>query len=541
MSTMIPQVSKSTILQPDSSRFSKTSRINSPARWRSAYIQFFIIQLVHITGFYFLEPGKPDAWLLMFSGLLNIFIYSKLLAADIRYGGDDINPFWFYLGMSVLRLGVGTIYVAAIIWTGDDWALRLGRIDATAWLMDGHLLLLIGDFCVIAGYFVVRKIHNRGGRRFKDHQGRLLVGTYRAGLAMALAGFGLRAVTSYISLGGLGQIVDYVADFGVPAGIFMMLSSCRNNYKGFGHPHTILAISLLVVSILSGLSSYMKTDLLISIFPVIFLVLTVGLRRLGNPTMPVKIHFRSVVLFSLIAYFFLLTVSTYSEIRRPKFWANMGRTQVIPTISDAPEIVSDLLTAALASVPGTNEFEQYQQYPDGGVWNMLMRLSATSSAATAMKLVEESGTREDSIISAILLSITPRILYPDKPQISWGREVAVVLGQARSVETARTATSLSMPGFLYWWGGYASVILMTFLSGAGFAFVFSIFAKDWRVNPVSTLVIMALAYNGFHWKESDVLGGFPFYLYMLIVFLPLARLVGKKVLVNKRLNRASQR
>ena len=131
------------------------------------------------------------------------------------------------------------------------------------------------------------------------------------------------------------------------------------------------------------------------------------------------------------------------------------------------------------------------------------------------------------MVGAILLSITPRILYPDKLQIVWGREVAVALGQAKSVETARTATGLTMYGFLYWWGGYGNMIIMALLSGAGFAFVYLMFVHDWRYNPFSALVIMVLSYNGLHWKESDVLGGFPAYLYMLIIFLPLSKIIAQ--------------
>ena len=519
---MISLTSRSRVLQVDNLWLNETASVNNPARWRSAYLQFFVIQLIHITGFNFTEPGKPDAWLLALSGLLNIYVYSKLLVADIRFGGDNINPFWFYLGMSVLRLGVGTIYVAAIIWTGDYWVLRLGRMDATALLMDGHLLLLIGDYCLIAGYFFIRNIFHNKNRRFISGRSFSPPRIYRAGLTITAVGFGVRVLDSYISLSGLGQIVGYITDFGVPAGIFMMLDACRKRHMSISHPQSILATSLLFAALIAGLSSYMKIDLLVSVFPVIFLVIDFGLRRVGNSDSPVKFRFKFVVLFGVIAYFFLVTVSTYSEIRRPKFWVSIGRSEVIPIQSAVPDVVPDLLKAFLASVPGTTEFAEYQQYPDHGFWHMLSRLSATSWAATAIKLVEDSGTRDDTIADAILLSITPRILYPDKPQISWGREVAVVLGQAGSVETAKTATSLSLPGFFYWWGRYTTAIFMAFMSGAGFAFVLSIFRRDWRINPISALVIMALAYNSFHWKESDVLGGFPFYIYMLIVFLPLS-------------------
>ena len=516
------------------------SKRNNLYGWRSAYIQFFLFQLIHICGFYFLEPDKPDAWLLLISGILNVLIYTRLLLADIRYGDDDINPFWFYLGMSILRIGVGVIYVAAIIWTGDLWAIRLGRIDASTWLMGGHLLLLVGDYCLIAGYFFGRNLFHRKRQQLFSPRSYSAANVYKAGLIMVGCGFGLRILESFVSLGGLGQIVSYVSNYGVPAGIFMMLDSCRKK-SPVNKTKIIIVISLLMFALFSGFSSYMKTDLLIGLFPAIFIVIDLGLYRFYRSGRRNKIHFRVILLAGFIAYFFLFTVSAYSGLRRAGYWENMATSEVIPTQSAAPDVLPDLIKSLMASVPGTNEFDELQQYPDEGVWNMINRLSVTSWAATSVKLVEMSGMRQDSMLGAILLSITPRILYPDKPQITWGREVAVELGQARSIETATTATSLTMSGFLYWWGGYANVIIMTFLSGVTFAFVYLLFAKDWRINPISALVIMAMTFNGFHWKESDVLAGFPFYLYMLIVFAPLSKLLRENHLGRKRVRNLSMR
>lgn len=504
-------------------------------RWKHAYYQFFVFQLIHICAFYFLDTGRPDAILLFGSGSINIIFYTRLLLSDIRYGGDDINPIWFYIGMSILRMGIAVLYIASIIWFGEYRAIMLGKVDAGAFLMDGHLLLLIGDLCFIAGYFVVR--NNRHIKRIiSKKMCRPTFNVYKAGLILALCGFGLRILQSIVSLGGLGQIVGYVSDYGIPAGIFLMFDYCRRRKRSLFHHDMIIPLVLLGFAVVSGLSSYMKTDLLISLFPLVFMLLDSALNRYGGSKKHYKLHLKYIASIGLIGYFFLFTVSAYSELHRKGFWENMGVGEVIPTQSSAPAILPDLIKSVKGSVPGTEAFTELQRYPDHGVWHMVNRLSVTPWAATSIKLVEMSGTRQDSMLGAILLSITPRILYPDKPQLVWGREVAVELGQARSVESASTSTGLTMYGFLYWWGGYGNMMIMALLSGAGFAFVYLLFVRDWRFNPISALVIMALSYNGFHWKESDVLGGFPFYLYMLIVFFPLARLISyrRRPKVRKR-------
>lgn len=503
-------------------------------RWKLGYYLFFLFQSFHIFGFYLLNSGEPDASLLFISGIINIFLYTKLLFFDIQYGQDDINPLWFYLGMSILRLGLAVLYVAAVVWTGDFWVIRLGRFDTRMWLMDGHILLLIGDLFFIAGYFFTKNTFRRKNIRNQIHNKYAVsaIFVYRSGFIMTIIGFGMRVLESIISLGGLGQIVGYITDYGVPAGLFLMIDSCRYRKLSLISPDVVIVVALLLFSVLSGLSSYMKSDLLISLFPFIFLVIGLGLRRLNTSSQLLKARFKYIFIIGVLFYFFMFTVSAYSELRRQGFWENMSSYDLKITDEMAPAVLPDFIIAVKGSMPWTNEFVELQHYPDGGVWHLLNRLSVTSWAATSIALVEISGTRQDSMIGAILLSITPRVIYPDKPHISWGSEVAVELGQARSIETATTATGLTMAGFLYWWGGSLNVLIMAFLSGAGFAFIFILFSRDWRFNPISALVIMVMTYDSFHWKEDNVLGGFPYYLYMLSVFLLLSKLFRKLFLKN---------
>ena len=500
----------------------RTPRPWDRRRWRAAYYQFFLLQCIHIGSLWYLKSSEPDAILLFLSGTLNILLYGRLLWDDVRSGRDDIAPFWFYLGMSLLRLGVGTLYTGGVVLTGDLRVLQLGRLDATAWLMDGHLLLLVCDFCLIAGYFLVQNIspHRNLNQGFSKLEGGAIV--YRTGLAMAAFGFMLRFAQAQLPLGGLGQIVGYLADFGVPAGVLLMFLSCIRRRVSLAHPDLLVAVGLQVLAVVAGLSSFMKSDLLISLLPVIFV--TIDLMRLHarSAARPLRFRTRYLLLLAFFAYFFLFTVSGYSDLRRAGYWANMSRSEFQITADAAPDVLPDLATALHASIPGTAAFRKLHQYPDRGVWHLLNRLSATSWAATAMRIVHFSGTRTDSMIGALLLSVTPRLFFPDKPQIVWGREVAVVLGQARSVETATTATALSLAGYFYWWGGYWRLILMATLSGAGFAFVYQRFRPHWRTNPIAALAIFVLAWNALHWKESDVLGGFQEYLYLLIIFLPMS-------------------
>ncbi len=496
-------------------------------QWQRGYYFFLFYQLLHIAlaiiFFALLQQTEPNGLLLFISGVINIVIYTRLILNELRFAKVSINPIWFYLGMSIMRLGVGTLYTALILWSGDYWVIQLGRVDAIMHLVEGHLLLLLGDYFFIAGFFWSR---NLWGRQQQEavHYIDMQLQIYKAGLVIVIFAFGIRVAQAFTTLSGFGQVVGYITDYGIPAGVFLMLSSCRKRHKALVHPEMLLSLVFLAANVVSGLSSYMKSDLLISLLPIVFLLFDVDStpsdRYRGR-----RLSAKKIFGIAMLAYLFLFVVSGYSEIRRIGFWKNMPTSAVTISHEFAPDILPDLLKSLTGAIPGTDAFSEIHHYPASGAWHLIKRFSVTSWGATSIKLVDMKGFREDSFVSAVVLSVTPRILFPDKPKIIWGKELAVELGQARSIATATTATALTMQGFLYWWGGYAYVILFTLLSGLTFAFVYGLFINDWQINPVSALVIMMLAYDGFHWKEGDVLAGFPQYLYILIVFLPLSKLI----------------
>lgn len=125
--------------------------------------------------------------------------------------------------------------------------------------------------------------------------------------------------------------------------------------------------------------------------------------------------------------------------------------------------------------------------------------------------------------------MTPRIFWPDKPQIWPGRLFAVALGQASSAKMATTSTALTMSGSYYWWGGFVWLCAGMFVSGAGLALVWSYMRTKWEHNPVATLVTFIVLYKSRHWFEGSFYCTLPLYLYILIVFVPLTVVVEKNL------------
>lgn len=499
-------------------------------------VAFILSQFVHVIVFaYFLGSGVNPTSLLT-SGLACTVIYTLFLYSEFRRSRKKLSPFLFYLAASVFRLGIGTMYAVTLYAAGFNALLSVGVYDVSSYLMEGHWIAMIGDLAFIVGYCgyssVTRKRDSRKkGKRFAVHSWR----AYQAAMFFLLFSLFIRSVSSYISFGGFGLLLSYVQDYGPAAAIYVMLSvlaAKKSNVQSLPSVFTWLSI---LVNVVWSLFSYMKSDLFIALLPVILATIQNNFR--GATKVNLRSMFAPFLLLLVAAYFFLYVVSAYSQLRRPDFWVTGG--QAVSTYKLDIEVSSHLQKALLSSLPWTTENEELHKFPTSGVWNMVRRMSLITYPAWSYGHVKSVGTNPESFFGSVLVAITPRLLWPDKPQLSPGRDFEVTIGNARSYETATSATALTMQGAYYWWGGMLGLVIGCFATGLGFAIVWDLFAAEAMVNPISSLTMLALFYEGFHWFESAFLGSMPFYAYAVIVFLPLQLLL-RNLIGYQRVNRRSE-
>ena len=496
----------------------------------SARHRFLIpgLQLAHIGWFASTVEDGFDPVTLVVSAALSMALYSWFLLAEYRYGGWRPAPIVFYLAASIFRLGTGVVFVVAAA-TADRWRLvAVGLHDVSAYLMQGHWLALLGDWCVVAGYFLVAsRFRSRPLPPTSVPLG-LWDRTWAAGLATAAMAVGWRFAHENLALGGIGMLTSFLADYGVAAGVYLMLAASRQGDARASGRRTAVALVFLGFDLVSGLLSYMKTNVFIALLPPVLIAVDrapAELRSRGSPSLG-----RSVAAISLIAWFFMFVVPSYSPERRSML--------AVSGIFDNPQMQyvvpmgPFLADAALAAVPGTQAFREAHTFPDGA-WDMIGRMSVTAFPAWAYHRVETAGTRDGSFLEEVLVSVTPRIVWPDKPEISFGRDFAVTVGLASTAESATTALATTMQGAYYWWGGYFGLLLGCALTGAAFAGVWLLFRDQCLLNPFSALVSLVLFQEGFRWFESAVLGLFPLLLYLVLVFAPL-QFVARRVLGYRR-------
>ena len=478
---------------------------------------FLGLQLAHLAWFASTLGAGFDPAVLAASAAACSVLYAGFLAAEYRWNGFRVTPILFYLAAGVFRLGAGTLFVVAAAAADDWWLLRVGAYDVSGLLAHGHFLALLGDWCFVAGYAAVMSLR---GREFHAPAGvppAVWSKVWRAGLAAAAAAFLLRFGERYVGFGGLDSLLDYLQRYGVAAGVYLMLLAARRSGPGWLYtPQAGVAWALLALDLVTGLFSYAKSPLLVGILPLVL----IGLDHAGAGSW---LRVRSRILrpaagVCLIVYVFLFVVSVYSPSRRAAFW-DYGRSVEMADPYEVP-VAPHLAEALAGAVPGTAEFREAHRFPNG-VWHLLGRMSMTPFPAWAYQRVESAGFRQASFSEDLLVSVTPRILWPDKPELAHGRDFAVLIGQAPSTESASTSVALTMQGAWYWWGGYFWLVLGCALSGAAFAGAWLLFRRQHMLNPVSAVVLLILCHEGFRWFESAFLGGFPMYLYLLIVFLPL--------------------
>ncbi len=238
-----------------------------------------------------------------------------------------------------------------------------------------------------------------------------------------------------------------------------------------------------------------------------------------------------MLVIAAILLFCISVLFTYSNMRRGVFWQMKG-----VLMAKRPDVFPFLLPAIKASIPGTQEFSENQVFPRGGVWHFLARNEFVGSSGWAYSHVQQSGTNDGKFIRDVPSNLIPRVLWAGKPKVSRGREIAVLLGQAKSWESATTATGLSMAACLYWGWGYPCVVVGMFLNGMLLFMAWKVFSPSINVNPISTLICVSLFVKGIRWCEGAFDGQAVYYVLVFAVFLPLSRMIAA---MNRRVYRIS--
>lgn len=128
---------------------------------------------------------------------------------------------------------------------------------------------------------------------------------------------------------------------------------------------------------------------------------------------------------------------------------------------------------------------------DGGtvqVQDFLFRQYPAIPMSFLVGQVNQFGFQRGKTMDYALYALIPRVLWPDKPNVTRGAWFTAYLGFSVSEESATTSTGITAAGELYWNFGIAGLAMGMFLIGILKGYLWSI-AGD---NPLTTPFLMLL-------------------------------------------------
>ncbi len=472
---------------------------------------FFSTQVFHILLIATLDNFFADGILLLFSGLLNLFLYSYYLIKHYSTI-DTIDPISLYLVSSIIRLGIGTIYSGLVVIYGFEEILEIGYFSTLSdAFIEGHTIFMIGDLVFIFGYYLFSSKKSSGSDLKKNLN---YSHVYKIALFLALFIILFRFILIGVSSEQeFGRFFHYIIRFGPPAFLYLMLNSImKQNVNLFFSLKGVISLAIFFAMFYVAIRSYMKSDLLLVLMP--YIIISLQNYRKIFLTSGFFIKTVRAIPVILISYFMVVTLTVYSEIRRLEIATNYELTESI-------EVTPFLVEAIGASIPGTEKFNQYNKFPDSGAWHFVKRLTVTNLGAWSYKEVSEYGYWDRNFFEDVASSVIPRILWPEKPNFWPGRIFAAKVGHAYDAESATTATALGMAASYYWWGGLPVLIIGMFLSGCILSMVFRLIEPSILNNPVSTIIWLILLNTSLFWFESSFYGGAQMFIYLAVAFMPI--------------------
>ncbi len=487
---------------------------------------FLIFQAFNIASFSLYADGAQTVPLAI-SGMVTLLLYGSFIYGMIQRSDWSVSPITLYMMTSLFRSGIAPIFLVAAYHQGFSREMLFVFFDPQEYIGRGYLLLVTGEWIFLAGYFFVESNFRKLSRNYSFSIMENPQWILKTGLGLIILAWILRLLFSFdLDISSIGRIFDIFRNYSSAAGIFFILRSSRDQ-TGFNKQKIILISTLLIIAELTySLQSYMKSDTIIVLLPISIYYINQFTIRGIRP----RISLRRILPITIIAYFLIMVLFPYSQIRRMASWQGTTRLTNVKVIPYLTEALS-------ASIPGTAEFKAGHEFPDKGVWSFFSRNEWITIAAWAVSQVEREGNIAGKTLKDGLVGIVPRIFWPEKPLIASGRDFAVVLGQAKSFETATTSTGLGLAASLYWNGGILLFVLGMFINGMLLSKTWQIFQSHIFTNPIAMIVYMMLLLGSLMQFAGAFDGNIGYYAYIFIVLYPLMRVF--QVFRGKPINRTS--
>lgn len=490
-------------------KFHAAAATEEPSRRRVARTGFFLIQLANLLLVsIFVESAS--IWVFALSGLISVCAYVRLIRSELHHCTHYATPFVCFLISGAMHIGLPSFWAVANEFFGVREGFQFVLFDARDWILHGQQILILGDLLFIFGYMYLGQILPTRSVLpvYTEHSG-------RSAYVALLISWSCRILTSVAGtqLGELGQLAGYLSRYGIIAAILLMLLRRRS----FNPVPTWAIATVVTVEVAATLQGYMKEATILILSPFFITALPSLVRKLADRRS--SLAWLKALTFGTLGLVVLVWLFAYSELRRPEFW-DAGPSA--GSRSDAEvEVAASAYTALLSLWPSNPEF-QIHRLPDGGFWRLFTRQADVLPAGWVASEIKDHGPLGGEFLRSSLISLIPRVAWPGKPDTAHGRTIAVMLGQARSEDTANTSTAVGgMASGLLLDLGWPWLIVGMTVAGALLRGASAVFLPQMPKNPFAAIASIALFYDTLRHFEGTFTPGIEVFFYIFVVFYPL--------------------
>jgi hypothetical protein len=468
-------------------------------------IVFITLQFLLFICVYFLAyQGNPNSILL--AGVASIPLYAAMAIHEARRERWLLSPLAVYLGVSVIYLGLVSLYLYAALVGGHD-IFYLGLVNVQEEIPLAVSLSVLSVLCYYSGYKLTevgwfKGILRKVQVRTKSYDLRL-----KHWLIFIAFGWLLVMANRWVpAVRKIGFLDGLLLDITCGGAFFLMIS----NYSRWKGEYCLLPVGVGRI--------FMAVVAMVAY--VLFVAMGSGMRF---PIITVMFYF--IWGYALQQEIFLRSQARLDQLRslaKPGLLAfgSMGLivTLIVPY---GKEFFRAKITEGQKIEVVKSEHHFYElraTFPEEGVWRSLnrMALNSTQALAATVNLYGNNIPPESPVHESVTTGIIPRLFWPEKPFVSLGPYFSLVVGSCGGDDEkdATTATASTAAGELYWSYGIKGLIIGMGLLGFLFGLTFKVVSWNMPANPIKALVSIDLVQHATKWFGADATS-----LFVLLIFI----------------------
>jgi hypothetical protein len=406
---------------------------------------------------------QDPSLVLILDGTLMCVVYLILGLQESRRTALFLTPLSFYFFWYSIGLGLSAIWMGIRIAGGEPTAFSTVSVDPND-LATGYLIFLVGSLALHAGMQCFRPVREQDKAwQLADLPAGIisLVIMYVVGVAALFGG----TVLSRTQLGSLAGILEWTALGALSC--FALRSPADFDLSPVAFK-TILVIGTTCLFV-ADLNSGSKQLIMYSFFPVFWFAL---LRPQSRRWLPLMLPL-AVLLYSVVAE--VSWISRNVELgEKEQPGSSVGQMKVAYNEWWSGANISPDASAA------------------GQLDDFFVRLFDPVPLGFIVAQVHQSGFMMGETMSYAAYAFIPRLIWPDKPDVTRGVWFTFYLGSADSPESEASSTAQTATGELYWNFGILGVLVGMFVIGAFAGRLWRMAGSDPHQQPLRTVLYVLL-------------------------------------------------